>query len=330
MRWTFIIAALLVLPPATLPAQRFEITSASGSRWFKGNTHSHTLNTDGDSPPDTVIRWYRAHGYNFLVISDHDTITDPATYRHQFDSAFILVPGEEVTGRFQGAPVHLTALNLSRIVKPRVGATLLGTLQANVDVIREAGGVPLINHPNYRWALNTETLRQTTGVSLFELFNGHPWVHNMGGADAPSMEAVWDALLSGGKRIYGVASDDAHYWKKFDQEQPNPGRGWVFVRAQQLSPAALTQAMLAGQFYSSTGVELADLIVTPNAIEVRIKQDRDFKYRTEFIGDGGRVLAQSTGLAARYELKPGVTYVRAKVTDSGGRSAWVQPVFVQR
>lgn len=28
-------------------------------RWFKGNTHTHTLNSDGDSSPDDMVRWYR-------------------------------------------------------------------------------------------------------------------------------------------------------------------------------------------------------------------------------------------------------------------------------
>ena len=29
--------------------------------WYKGNTHTHTLNSDGDSTPDDVVRWYREH-----------------------------------------------------------------------------------------------------------------------------------------------------------------------------------------------------------------------------------------------------------------------------
>ena len=38
---------------------------AAGSlRWFKGNTHTHTLNSDGDSSPDDVVRWYRDHRYS--------------------------------------------------------------------------------------------------------------------------------------------------------------------------------------------------------------------------------------------------------------------------
>ncbi|HUE85466.1 MAG TPA: hypothetical protein VMO26_05250, partial [Vicinamibacterales bacterium] len=38
------------------------------TRWYKGNTHTHTLNSDGDSTPDDVVRWYREHGYRFLVL----------------------------------------------------------------------------------------------------------------------------------------------------------------------------------------------------------------------------------------------------------------------
>ena len=44
-------------------------------RWFKGNTHTHTLNSDGDSTPDDVVRWYREHGYDFLVLTDHNFLT---------------------------------------------------------------------------------------------------------------------------------------------------------------------------------------------------------------------------------------------------------------
>jgi hypothetical protein len=32
----------------------------SDLHWYKGNTHTHTLNSDGDSTPDEMVRWYRA------------------------------------------------------------------------------------------------------------------------------------------------------------------------------------------------------------------------------------------------------------------------------
>jgi hypothetical protein len=324
--WLALIAALGAASP--IAAQRFELPAVSGTRWFKGNTHTHTVNTDGDSPPDTVVRWYKSRGYSFLVISDHDTLTEPATLRQHVDSSFVLIPGEEVTGRFNGLPVHLTALNVTRVIKPRVASTLGGTLQANIDAVREAGAIPLINHPNYRWVLDRSILAGSRNVNLFELYNGHPHTNNAGGGDSPSMEEVWDYLLSSGRRIFGVASDDSHHFKTWGREQVNPGRAWIFVRARRLDPLELVRSLETGQFYGSTGIELEDVLVQPSSIDIRIKPQRDFKYRTEFIGDGGRVLARASGLQAGYKLQPGVTYVRAKVIDSAGQVAWVQPVFV--
>ena len=55
------------------------LPAASGcfaQRWFKGNTHTHSWWSDGDSPPEMVVGWYQQHGYNFLVLSDHNTLSD--------------------------------------------------------------------------------------------------------------------------------------------------------------------------------------------------------------------------------------------------------------
>lgn len=41
-------------------------------RWWKGNTHTHTWWSDGDSPAENAAAWYREHGYQFLVLSDHN------------------------------------------------------------------------------------------------------------------------------------------------------------------------------------------------------------------------------------------------------------------
>jgi hypothetical protein len=51
---------------------------AQQKSWYKGNTHTHTINSDGDTSPDEVVRWYKEHGYNFLVLSDHNFLTEVA------------------------------------------------------------------------------------------------------------------------------------------------------------------------------------------------------------------------------------------------------------
>src|SRR5687767_13345250 len=90
-------------------------------RWFKGNTHTHTLNSDGDSTPDAVVRWYREHGYQFLVLTDHNFLTSVAGLNalHGADEQFLVIKGEEVTDRFGEAPLHVNGLDVSTRVAPQ-------------------------------------------------------------------------------------------------------------------------------------------------------------------------------------------------------------------
>lgn len=45
-------------------------------RWFKGNLHTHSLWSDGNDFPEMIAEWYRTHGYQFLALSDHNTLSD--------------------------------------------------------------------------------------------------------------------------------------------------------------------------------------------------------------------------------------------------------------
>lgn len=321
---------LFMLAPVTAAAQRFEPVPIEQGRWLKGNTHAHTLESDGDSPPAAVAAWYKNHGYNFLVLSDHNVWVDPAKLANLVDSSFLLIPGEEITTAFQRRAVHVNGLNIPRLIVPRTDTTLLGTVQKNVDAVREIAGVPHINHPNFGWSLSPEILARVRGDKLIEIFNGHPLVHNNGGGENPGMEAAWDYMLSGGKRIYGIATDDAHHFTgEFAANRANPGRGWVAVRAQRLDARTILAAMEAGRFYASTGVELDSVVVSGRQMRVHIRQRGDFRFTTEFIGRQGKVLRRTGTNPAVYSLSGTETYVRARVTDSGGFIAWVQPAFVE-
>lgn len=326
----FVLAAFLLTGlHAQVQTRRFEVAGTEATRWYKGNTHTHTLESDGDSPADTVISWYKKHGYNFLVVSDHNVFVDPARFVHFVDSSFLLISGEELTSSFNKKPVHVNGLNIPGVIVPLKDSTLLGTVQKNVDAVRAVEGVPHINHPNFGWALSAEILAQVKNDKLLEIFNGHPLVHNHGGGDSPGMEEVWDILLTGGKKIYGIAVDDAHHFKgEFASYRSNPGRGWIVVRAKSLEAGEILAKMEAGQFYASTGVELDDLSVTSNKIRITIRTKGNFKYTTEFIGSGGKVLYKTFSNPAVFTLSSATDYVRARVTDSGGFIAWVQPVFV--
>src|SRR4029078_3464826 len=100
----------LVLLAAVIAARPRQPASPAASpvRWYKGNTHTHTLNRDGDSTPDEVVRWYREHGYNFLVLTDHNFLTavDGLNAVHGAADKFLVVRGEEVTSVASSKAVH--------------------------------------------------------------------------------------------------------------------------------------------------------------------------------------------------------------------------------
>jgi hypothetical protein len=305
--------------------------SAQEMHWYKGNTHTHTINSDGDSTPDEVVRWYREHGYNFLVLTDHNYLTavDGLNSVHGASDQFLLVRGEEVTSRASTKAVHVNGLNLETLVSPSTAASIVTATQENVDGIRKASGVPHINHPNFTWAMTPDDLLQVQRTRLFEIFNGHPQVNNEGGGGAPGLEEIWDRLLSSGRLMYGLAVDDAHHFKRpGDPLASGPGRGWIYVRAERLEARALVEAMERGDFYASTGVELERYDASASAIDLAVKATTYSRYRIQFIGRNGKVLSEQTTPAASYTFKGDEGYVRARVLESNGYAAWAQPVAV--
>ena len=326
------LAALLMAAAASIAFAVNPGTAQPARKWYKGNTHTHTLNSDGDSTPDQVVRWYREHGYQFLVLTDHNFLTSVTALQalHGADEQFLVMAGEEVTDAFGEKPLHVNGLELKERLAPQGGSSVADILQRDVDAIRKAGGVPHINHPNFRWAVTVEELGRVRNNKLLEIYNGHPQVNNLGGGGVPGMEEAWDAILSAGTLLYGIAVDDAHVFK--DPGNPNvagPGRGWVAVRAARLESPAILDAMERGDFYASTGVELADYEASAAAIRIAVKPTAFSKYRIQFIGKGGRVLSEQTEPSASYAIKGDEGYVRVRVIESNGRMAWAQPAAVR-
>ena len=62
-------------------------------------------------------------------------------------------------------------------------------------------------------------------------------------------------------------------------------------------------------------------------MSLTIKAVGDFRYRTLFIGAGGKILSESLTNPAVYKFRGNEKYVRAKVIESNAAIAWTQPVF---
>jgi monoterpene epsilon-lactone hydrolase len=338
---------------------------AQQPRWYRGNTHTHTRGADVDANSDQVAQWYRTHGYDFIVVTDHEFLTDvaPLNAAHGDGGKFLLISGQEVT-QIVADPTHpdklrhahVNGIGSRTVVKPistpgtssrwnpilATATTMTEAYARNMSEIRAAGGLPQVNHPNYQWSVRLDDLLPLADPYLLEVWNGYPTSNNRGGVDdagnvSPSGEGLWDGLLSRGKVVWGVASDDSHTYTKFDnREVPSPGKGWIVVRARSLTAEAITQAIRRGDFYASTGVALERLDAGPKEMAIGIEQPPDpsgqfhrpTRYTTRFVGAGGKLLAELNGLTPRYRIRGDEGYVRASIVDSDGRQAWTQPHFL--
>ena len=302
----------------------------SQTSWFKGNIHTHTTESDGDAPPQHVAEWYKRHGYDFLVISDHNHLTVMEEAGNHPDDWPLLIPGEEVTSRLFGntVPVHVNAIGIDSVIEPAELDSAQKTLQENVDRIRKAGGLPSINHPNYKWTLTTQHLIETRGTWAVEVYNGHPGSNSNGGGGCPSVESMWDKALTAGNRIFGVATDDSHHYQVTSPLMANPGRGWIVVRAERAARPALFDAMSKGDFYSSSGVVIKELKNSEDEIVIEMDPYDSERFTTVFYGSNGIKLAEEHGSSVRFKPPRNQIYVRATIHSSRESfKAWTQPVY---
>ena len=54
----------------------FAAGAASAQQWYKGNTHAHSLWSDGNDFAESIIDWYHTNGYHFATLSDHNTLSE--------------------------------------------------------------------------------------------------------------------------------------------------------------------------------------------------------------------------------------------------------------
>ena len=356
--WAISLALLSCTPSQEEPP-------ASTARWYKGNTHSHTvLCGHADSTPEEVARWYHDHGYHFLILSEHNIFIDPDSVPLPADKRpdFILIPGEEVTGRQH---IHTTGMNTRRFVPAHLPEGFMNEqgasarearrriLQMHVDSVLQAGGAPILNHPNWLSGIHADDILHVNGLHLFELYNGHPDVYNWGNELHASTEQKWDSLLAAGMLVYGVSSDDSHAFKEWRPEVTNPGRGWVMVRCDTLAPNAITHAMEQGNFYATNGVILSEVSFKNKQYRVQIDTAQTLQqlespfvigkkgsvgvegFLIEFIGPGGQVVEKTERAQAVYSLENGEAYVRCKLSYTRRNPdgayeqffAWTQPWF---
>jgi hypothetical protein len=322
--------AVRVEDPSVAPRPRFA-RNFDAAAFKRGNLHTHSNRSDGDSPPAEVYGWYRTHGYDFIAVTDHNTFTNPVEFVTEPHPEFLVIGGEEVTMRGAGREVHMNALCTRRNVPGGIFSSAGEALAHGVLEIRTAGGIALINHPNFTWGIKSSDLAAAAGANLLEIYSGHPFVPTDGRPGTPSHETMWDMTLTEGLDYMGVAVDDMHRLRPDRRRVSRPGRAWVEVFAEKLDAPTICEALENGMLYSSTGLALRRVRVTDDTYAV---WPIDHNVDVIFIGSGGKVLAtrRPGGLdfSASYRIVGSEGYVRVRVVRPDGKFAWTPAVRVQR
>ena len=174
------------LPPAVEPG------------WHRGDLHSHTMASDGDSWLFDAVHAAAERGLEFLGVTDHNGAMRPDPASVPSGAPWpVLVPGTEVT-TYAG---HWNSWGSSTTWFDFREPTADG-MQRAFDAALATGALVSINHPKPygpEWLFS-----QVTGNHLVEIWNG-PWYR----LNSVALD-YWDQLLSAGKRIYAIGGSDTH------------------------------------------------------------------------------------------------------------------------
>lgn len=280
--------------------------------WLKGNTHTHTISSDGKCTPGELALEYKRHGYDFVFLTDHDKRTMP----EKTIEKPLLIPAEEVACSFKGYDYHFVCLGLK---KEWTAGSCRSPMQVLARARREKAFI-VQAHPYWCGAPSHKCVYQggltCPGVEVYNkvcdrmIAKGYSSVH-------------WDDLLDAGHRILGFAVDDTHLHSDI-------AGGWIMVKARSCAPDAILTAIRNGNFYSSQGPEIKSIVIRGREIKLVCSPVTRINFITNRAG-GSSICAVTPKLTeAVWTVSKGNTYARIELVGASGKIAWSNPIYFSR
>lgn len=207
---------------------------------------------------------------------------------------------------------HFGALGIDDDIDPATGP------QKNIDKIRKVGGIPILNHPRPDRIKRSYILKGLKNINIMEIFNA-----KVSDKTNKYFLVLWDHLLTKGKIMFGVATDDMHKLKNGEAK-----KGWIGVKANAKTKKEILNAIDRGKFYSSTGIEIKDYYIENNQLNVESVNGN----RIIFVGEEGKVLKDvQNSKSGFYDITGSEKYIRVEVYNSNEKkAAFIQPYFVDK
>jgi hypothetical protein len=298
----------------------------SPGAWLRCALHAHTTNSDGALPPEKLVEHYEWAGFDVLAITDHWIRTlAPSTER------LLVLPGTELDARIDGkGDAHVLGVGVD--ADPPAVEAKLPTLDEAARWVRDAGGLPFLAH-TYWSGLRSEAFEACADIAGLEVYNAACELDVGRGLAA----LHWDEVLERKRTFFGLATDDTHH-PGFDSSL-----AWVWARCRERTEGDVLSALSEGRFYSSTGPEIHELVLSDAAVEVHCSPARSitlvagrmkgssvnvgrlgYTPRAEIVATDDRGLVT----AARLERPPFAPYGRLEIRDAEGGRAWTNPLWI--
>ena len=293
-------------------------------RMLKCGLHCHTTRSDGKGDPAEVMGIYAAKGFDYLAITDHRKYN----YRNFApETGLKIIPGMEMDRNISsdaGMCFHTVSIGPAREDGngfeqdqefERGFVNDQQEYQPVLDYLHANNNMTIYCHPE--WSCTpARSYEDMQGNFAMEIWNTGCALET----DCDKNAAGWDELLTNGRKIYGVATDDGHPTYQH-------GLGWVMVRAEDDLNSVLA-ALNRGDFYSSTGPAIFDFHVDGDNVHVECSP---CKYIHFLCGVRPMNAVKNEGgliTSADVKLPAGAKYIRATMVDAEGRRDWTNPIFL--
>lgn len=168
------------------------------SRWLKGDTHMHSMHSDGKLTIAELVQRAEKMGYDYAFFTDHNTMTQNDEIRN-FQTDITLIPGVELTTD-NG---HTNFVGVDKPIEQFLPSSTYSEMQVKKHEARENGAYIGMNHP---FCLNCPWLYPLEDYDWLEIWNG-PWINCTQNETA---FLYWIEQLRLGHRIVVTAGSDFH------------------------------------------------------------------------------------------------------------------------
>jgi hypothetical protein len=283
----------------------------TSGQWFKGNTHIHSVASDGGKTFAELAALYASAGYDFLFRTDHwvcsNTAQDTETY------PLLWLDGIELDGTdHTGSEFHVACLGLVEGIRREDG------FEAGLQAARDQGALTILAHPHWCGNSLEDCLRwKFDGVEIYN--HVCHWLNGKSGG-----MTHWDAALMQDPKTLGMAVDDAH----LSGDHVGWNGGWLVVNAAACTTGAILEAIRRGNYYSSCGPQILSLAFDGEELQVETSPIRFAR----LVGPGPRGIKCATAedaLIDSFHVKVPTEwgYAYLEIEDMQGRRAWTNSLF---